>query len=519
MKGGLMVCGTASDVGKSHLVAGLCRLLARRGVSVAPFKAQNMALNSFVTRSGHEIGRAQAAQASAAGIEPEPAMNPILLKPATDSSSEVMVMGRSAGYMNARDYQGAKPEMLAAVLDALSDLRSRFDVVICEGAGSPAEINLLDNDIVNLRIAYEAGFSAVIVADIDRGGALAALCGTVSLLPERYRALVRGFIINKFRGDPFLLDSGLVELERRCNVGTLGVLPFVHGVSLDAEDSLALGSATYPGLVQLGKSEGGSVSKASVTAVKGDADVLEVSVVRFPRMSNFTDIDPLVLEPSVNIRFVDRPSALVGSDLIVLPGSKTTVADLAWIRSRGIEQAITAALSPRTGTPASVLGICGGYQMLGHRIVDEIESSSGLVGALGHLDVETVFSPTKITRQRAGSALSHSVKGYEIRHGNVRPGPDALPWIALDDRYGTEQEGASSESGHVMGTSLHGLFEQDEFRATFLELVAARRGKRILSGGFSFGAARKAQFDFWADLIEDHLDVAAVEKLIKEPAR
>ena len=180
-----MVCGTASDVGKSHLVAGLCRLLARRGVSVAPFKAQNMALNSFVTRSGYEIGRAQAAQASAAGIEPEPAMNPILLKPATDSSSEVMVMGRSAGYMNARDYQGAKPEMLAAVLDALSDLRSRFDVVICEGAGSPAEINLLDNDIVNLRIAYEAGFSAVIVADIDRGGALAALCGTVSLLPER----------------------------------------------------------------------------------------------------------------------------------------------------------------------------------------------------------------------------------------------------------------------------------------------------------------------------------------------
>src|SRR3954447_11702346 len=273
-RGALLVAGTPSDAGKSVLVAGICRWLARQGVSVAPFKAQNMSLNSFVTRAGAEIGRAQAMQARAAGVEPEAAMNPVLLKPGSDRSSQVVVMGRPFAEAGAMDYGRLTPVLLPIVLDALADLRSRFDVVICEGAGSPTEINLLDGDIVNLRLAREAGLPAVVVGDIDRGGVFAALYGTVALLPDDLRACVRGFIVNKLRGDPALLADGPAELERRCGVPTLGVLPYLHGVSLDAEDSLALPPPS--------------------TGID-----LDVAVIKLPRMANFTDLDPLTVEPAV----------------------------------------------------------------------------------------------------------------------------------------------------------------------------------------------------------------------------
>jgi len=480
-----MVCGTSSDAGKSHVVTGLCRLLARRGIKVAPFKAQNMALNSYVTPSGHEIGRAQGVQALAAGVEPEVAMNPILLKPTGERTSQVVVMGRPVAHLDAVQYHERKPQLLATVLDALADLRSRFDVVICEGAGSPAEINLLDHDIVNLRIAHDAGMPAIVVGDIDRGGVFAALYGTVALLPEHYRALIKGFVINKFRGDPALLDDGLRELETRTGVPMLGVLPFVHDVGLDAEDSLAL---TGP-------------RPAAHAPPRGDA--LDVAVVRFPRLSNFTDADALAIEPGVSVRFVEDAAALGDPDLVVLPGTKATVHDLQWLRGRGLDRAIR-------DRDVLVLGVCGGYQMLGTRIVDDVESGRGAVEGLGWLDVETTFAVDKTTRQRRGSAMGRRVSGYEIHHGVTVRGPAAAGWVHLDDVHGAEDDGAVDAHGRVLGTSLHGLFEEDGFRAAFLCEVGRRRDKAFVPAGVSFSAARDAQFDRLADLLEAHLDLETV---------
>ena len=510
MKGALMVCGTASDVGKSHVVTALCRVLARRGVRVAPFKAQNMALNSFVTASGHEIGRAQAVQAWAANVEPEVGMNPILLKPTGERTSQVVVMGRPAGHLDAVAYQAAKPRLRATVLEALADLRGRFDVVLLEGAGSAAEVNLLAEDIVNLRLAAAAKIPAMVVGDIDRGGVFAALYGTVALLPDDLRPLVRAFVINKLRGDPALLGNGLVELERRCGVPTLGVLPWIHDVALDAEDSLALAgrrpAAVEPPL----------------------AATLDVAAVRLPRIANFTDLDALSTEPGVGVRLVEHASALGDPDLLVLPGTKATVADLEWLRGRGLDRAMADARKRGTVT----VGICGGYQMLGQLIVDGVESGRGRVAGLGWLDAITVFRAAKLTRQRRGRAMGLSVRsgtqprvtGYEIHHGRVTRGAEARPWLRLDDTYGIEDEGAVDPAaeregvGALFASSLHGLFEEDGFRGAFLSDVARRRGKEFVPAGRSFAQARERQIDCLADMVDAHLDMAAVDALIKEGA-
>jgi adenosylcobyric acid synthase len=509
-----MVCGTASDVGKSALVAGLCRLLARGGVSVAPFKAQNMALNSYVTPSGHEIGRAQGVQALAAGVEPEVAMNPILLKPTGERTSQVVVLGRPVAHLDAVGYHEAKPRLLGIVLECLADLRSRFDVVVCEGAGSPAEVNLLDHDIVNRRVAAEAGLPAVVVGDIDRGGVFAALYGTVALLPPEYRRLVRGFVINKFRGDPALLEPGLRELERRCRVPTLGVLPWVEGLGLDAEDSLALA---------------GPRPSPATPPVPG-ADLVDVAAIQLPRMANATDLDALAMEPGVGVRLVTAAGSLGDPDVIVVPGTKATVADMEWLRARGFDSALGSAAARRDGPV--ILGICGGYQMLGSVVVDFVESGRGEVAGLGLLDVETRFTPDKVTRQRRGRGLGRRVSGYEIRHGHTGAGPGAHPWIELDDVYGAEVGGAASEPAAagdatpgalptVLGTSLHGLFEEDAFRVAFVTAVARRRGKRFAPAGVSFASARQAQLDRFADLAEAHLDMSALQAIMAAgaPAR
>jgi adenosylcobyric acid synthase len=502
-RGSVMVCGTASNTGKSLLVAGLCRLLSRQGVRVAPFKGQNMALNSIVTADGDEIGRAQGAQAQAASVEPESAMNPVLLKPTSDRRSQVIVMGRPWRTLDAADFHVAKAELVGVVDGALADLRRRFDVVICEGAGSPAEINLLGNDLVNLGLAGRANVPAILVGDIDRGGVFAHLYGTTALLPDALRSSLRAFVINKFRGDPALLGDATSVLEERTGLPTLGVVPWLDDVAIDAEDSLALAE----------------LERRSAAADQ-PAGALEVAVVRLPRISNFTDLDALSLEPGVSVRWARHVDALLGADLVILPGTKSTVADLAWLRERGFDRMILELLAGPA--PPSVLGLCGGYQMLGKAIADGdgVEHDGGDAPGLGLLDVATRFVAAKQTARRAGRELdgATAVAGYQIHHGRVAAGPSARAWFALDGPDGDEEEGARDDGRAIFGTTLHGLFEGDAFRARFLAAVAARRAKEWAPSGISFAAARAAQYDRVADACEAHLDVDALLRIVAEGA-
>jgi adenosylcobyric acid synthase len=494
LAGGIMVCGTGSDSGKSTVVAGLCRLLARRGLRVAPFKAQNMALNSAVTEVGHEIGRAQAAQAAAAGVAPEVAMNPVLLKPTGERTSQVVVMGRPWATLDAAAYQAAKSELWPVVSSQLQHLRANYDAVVCEGAGSPAEINLLAGDITNLRVAADARLPALLVGDIDRGGVFASLFGTVTILPEHLASCVRAFVINKFRGDPALLGPGLEELERRTGVPTIGVLPWMDGLDIDAEDSLALSRLGRPRPPDPGPPR------------------LDVAAVQLPRISNFTDLEALALEPSVRLRLVGRPDELGHPDLLVLPGTKATVADLRWLRTSGLAAAVTDLAAAGRST---VLGVCGGYQMLGLSVEDDVEAAAPAVEkGLGLLPVTTVFQREKVTRRVTGRAMGEAVTGYEIHHGSTAP-PDGGGWMDLADG----PEGAATPDRAVLGTSVHGLFENDGFRRAFLGAVARRAGVDWEPGPpVSFAAARERQFDRVADALDEHLDIETIYALIKAAA-
>jgi adenosylcobyric acid synthase len=497
LRGGMVVCGTTSDAGKSFVVAGLCRLLARRGVKVAPFKAQNMALNAAVTADGSEIGHAQWVQALAAGVEPEAAMNPILLKPTSDRSSQVVVLGRPTGVLSAAEYHAAKPGLLPVVLDALAGLRDRFDVVLCEGAGSPAEINLLDGDLVNLPLARAAGLPAVVVGDIDRGGVFASLYGTVALLPDDLRATVRGFVINRLRGDPALLGDACADLERRSGVPTLGVLPHLGVVDIDNEDSLALDRPPPP-----------------IPAEGGDTlDTLDVVALRWPRVSNAGDLDPLRLEPGVQVRWVRSVAELGRPDLVVLPGSKNTRGDLDWFRSTGLAAAVER-------SDAAVVAVCAGLQMAGGTIADPegVEGPPGGERGLGWLPVATTFAGDKVLDRPAGRATGgpgqgRDVAGYRIHHGRVRPEGDLARWLVADDG-----EALGWHAGRVVGTTLHGLFESDGFRAEVLGWAAERSGKQWSPTGVDFAAARMERLDRIADALEAHLDLAALEALIAEGA-
>jgi adenosylcobyric acid synthase len=505
LRGAVMVCGTASNSGKSLLVAGLCRLLARRGVSVAPFKGQNMSLNSVVTEEGAEIGRAQGAQAEAAGIPAEVAMNPVLLKPMGERRSQVIVMGKPWRVLDAADYQATKPELAGIVLDALADLRRRFDVVVLEGAGSPAEINLMEGDLVNLGLAARAGIDALVVGDIDRGGVFAHLFGTVELLPADLRRRVRGFIINKLRGDPALLGVGPKELEARTGVPTLGVIPWLDGVWIDAEDSLALSTDS---------------GRRQRPGHRPTDDPIDVAAFRFPRLSNFTDVDALAAEPGVSVRWVETSPQLGDPDLVVLPGTKSTVGDLDWLRRRNLDRALADLLG--SACPPSVLGICGGYQMLGRRIVDEagVESASAQTQGLGLLDVETTFATEKRTVRRRGRemATGTAVAGYEIHHGLVAAADGVDRWFELEGPDGDEPEGVCDEDRGIYATTLHGVLETDDFRAGLLARVAARRAKAWGPSSMSFAGLRRAQVDRVADAIEAHLDTGALWQIIAEGA-
>ena len=491
MKGALLVCGTHSDAGKSVLVAGICRWLQREGIRVAPFKAQNMALNSVVTLDGAEVGRAQAVQAAAAGAELEAAMNPILIKPSGERHSQVIVMGKPYADVDAVSYGAMKHELRVVVARALSDLRERFDVVVCEGAGSPAEINLRDNDLTNMWLAREAQLPVVIVADIDRGGVFASLFGTLALLSAEDQALVSGFVINKFRGDGGILAPGLQQLEDRTGRPTLGVLPFVEDLWMDVEDSLAL-----------------DASRPEAPAAGGDT--LDVAVLRLRWISNFTDADALSAEPGVRVRFTRSAADVERADLVVIPGTKATVEDLERLRAAGLERALRA----RAAAGAPILGICGGYQMLGERIEDPVESRRGSIDGLGLLPVVTSFEPGKILRRRSGRSplLGTAATGYEIRHGRVRPSHAESLLIADDG----ERDGCLA--GAVMGTSWHGALEHDDFRRALLARVAQARGRRFVPGTVAFAAARASRLDVLGDLVAEHLDTARLAALIQAGA-
>jgi adenosylcobyric acid synthase len=454
-------------------------------VRVAPFKAQNMALNSIVTRDGAEIGRSQAVQAAAAGVEPEAAMNPVLIKPSGERHSQVVVMGKPHADADGLSYQGMKATLRPVVHDALADLRERFDVVVCEGAGSPAEINLRDTDLVNLGLARAARLPVIIVADIDRGGVFASLVGTLALLDAADQAHVAGFVINRFRGDAAILAPGLRQLEALTGRPVLGVLPYVEDLWLDAEDSLAL-DARRP-------------------EPPAEADTLDVAVLRLRWISNFTDADALSAEPGVRVRFTRSAADVERADLVVVPGTKATVEDLERLRAGGLDRA----LARRAAAGNPILGICGGYQLLGDRILDDVESGRGAVDGLGLLPVSTRFEAEKVLRRRAGRCewLGTDASGYEIRHGRVH-------------RHGGEpvlgDEGC--RAGNVAGISWHGALEHDDFRRALLAWVAGARGRRFVPGTRPFADARAARLDALGDLIADHVDTARLAALIENGA-
>ncbi len=490
--GALLVAGTTSDAGKSMVVAGLCRLLSRSGVRVAPFKAQNMSNNSAVTVEGGEIGRAQAVQARAAGVAPSVRFNPVLLKPGSDRTSQLVVRGRPAGHVSAADYHAHRGWLAGVVAEELAGLRAEFDAVICEGAGSPAEINLRATDLANMGLARAANLPVVVVGDIDRGGVLAHLFGTVAVLEPDDQKLVAGFIVNKFRGDPALLAPGLDQLAALTGRPTYGVLPYDGRLWLDGEDSLA---------VVAGETLG-------VPSEPHGSQWLRVAAIRLPRISNSTDLEALACEPGVLVRWVTDPADLADTDLVVIPGTKSTVADLAWLRRRGLVEAITAHV--RAGR--AVLGVCGGFQMLCHGIDDTVESGAGGVSGLGLLDADIAFAAEKVLRRWDPARPETDLRGYEIHHGRV---------TRCTERTWFEAGGAAQGwvRGPVFGTHWHGLLDNDRFRRDWLTTVAAMAGRPgFRTADVSVPDRRDAQLDLMADLLADHLDLAAVLGLLDGPA-
>lgn len=493
----LMVMGTASDVGKSVVVTALCRAFTRLGMRVAPFKSQNMSNNAAVCPGGGEIGRAQAVQAEACGLEPTVDMNPVLLKPESEVGCQVVIRGRARFHMRAHEHQRYRAEAWPEIVASYRALAERFDVIIIEGAGSAAEINLRARDLVNWTIANLADAPVLLVADIDKGGVFASLVGTIELLSPAERARVRGFLINKFRGDIRLLDSGLRLLEARTGIPVLGVVPYLRELRIPQEDAAILDTAS------------GRSHEKPVT----------VGVVRLPRISNYTDFAPLELEPDVAVQYVSDPESTPHLDVVCLPGSKSTVADLQWLRRCGWETYLTQHL--RDG--GWVVGICGGYQMLGQYILDpqQVESAAAETVGLGLLDVVTTFAREKITAQVEGAGLGSGppVSGYEIHAGRVTRQGAALPLLRLTTRNGqdiSELEGAQSPEGRIWGTSMHGVFDSALWRRQFINRVRANKGLAPLSATTAPDALaqRLQEYDRFADVVKAHTDIARITALV-----
>ena len=500
----IMLMGTSSHVGKSILTTALCRIFRQEGRRVVPFKAQNMALNSYVTLDGREMGRAQVAQAEAAGLAPMVDMNPVLLKPTGNSQSQVVIMGEPVGNMSAREYhKGYSLKAWGAVEEALDRLRAEYDLLVIEGAGSPAEINLKANDIVNMRVAKHLQAPVLLIADIDRGGALASLVGTLELLDAEERALIKGLVINKFRGDVTLLTPALDFLEKKTGKPVLGVVPHIEQLGIDEEDSVSLDEKRY-----------GDISARD--------DQLKIAVIRTPKLSNFTDFDALAGEPDVALYYVTTPDELGSPDLILLPGSKNTTEDLLYIRETGLETAIRERVT--AGTP--LFGICGGYQMLGKVVRDPLhtESEHDETAGFGYLPSETTFAAQKRLRQVTASAdfsflgahiSGRNLLGYEIHMGQtdflektIRPFQ-----IAQEDNF--VFDGAVSSDGLVIGTYIHGIFDDDDFRRSLLNRLRVQRGWSEIPVQYRYREEKERAYDRLAETVRASLDMEKLQAIVE----
>ncbi|KYZ76719.1 cobalamin biosynthesis protein CobQ [Anaerosporomusa subterranea] len=499
----IMLQGTSSHVGKSIITTALCRIFYQAGLKTVPFKAQNMALNSYVTKQGDEMGRAQVAQAEAAGLEPTVEMNPVLLKPTGNASSQVIVMGKPVGVMSAKDYHsGYSVTALNVIGECLQKLHQDFDVIVIEGAGSPAEVNLKANDIVNMRIAKLAPAPVLLIADIDRGGALASVVGTLELLEPDERDLVKGIIINKFRGDINLLKPALDFLEQKTGKPVVGVVPHLEQLGIDDEDSVSLDDKQ-------------PVAKRDI----------EIAVMRLPKISNFTDFDSLAREEDVTVRYVRQGEAIGNPDLLILPGSKNTTEDLLYLREQGYDQDIIRMSA--TGTP--IVGICGGYQMLGKEIHDpeHTESDIDRVEALGLLATVTTFAADKITHQVTAGCSSHgflgmnytavTLQGYEIHMGRTEFLGPVIPAFTITSRSGSVHncaDGVVRSDGLVMGTYIHGIFDNDEYRRTVIDNLRTRKGLAPLKTVQDTQARKQESYNRLAETVKNSLDMGLVHRIM-----
>lgn len=498
----IQICGTGSGVGKSVIVAGLCRIFALEGFKVAPFKAQNMSLNSFVADDGGEIGRAQALQAAACRLQSSVDMNPILLKPTSDRGSQVIVQGKPVGNMSAIEYRDYKNTARQKVLSSFNRLKKDFEVIVIEGAGSPAEVNLKAHDIVNMKMAQAAKAPVILVGDIDKGGVFAWLIGTLELLSRKERRLVKGFIINKFRGDKRLLKSGIDFLEKRTRLKVLGVVPYFKGIRIPEEDSVAL-----------------DADAKHFTHKASNRDLIDIAVIKLPHISNFTDFDSLKNEPDVSLRYVQDKTELNGADAIIIPGTKNTIADLAWLKKSGLAGHIVS--SVKSGAFAALIGICGGYQMLGEEISDahHIESKKKNASGLGLLPIATNFDKEKILAQVKAKEISTGleVSGYQIHHGhskNLKKTKAIFKIMQLQGERVNALDGTITEDARVWGTYIHGVFDKDAYRRNFLNTLRARKGLSPINTKSIIDLDRN--LDKLAQLLRDNINMDSVRKILFE---
>lgn len=494
----IMVQGTMSNVGKSVIAAGLCRIFKQDGYRVAPFKSQNMALNSFITKEGLEMGRAQVMQAEAAGTEPSVSMNPILLKPTNDIGSQVIVNGEVLGTMSARDYFKMKKSLIPEIMKAYKKLDENYDIIVIEGAGSPAEINLKEDDIVNMGMAKLVNAPVLLVGDIDRGGVFAQLYGTVALLEEEERNRIKGLIINKFRGDKTILDPGVEMLEEMTGIHVVGVTPYLH-VSLEDEDSLS-----------------------ERLEDKHAIGLIDIAVIRLPRISNFTDFNVFEGVKGVSVRYVSAANQLGNPDLIILPGTKNTMGDLLWMRQNGLEASILKA--HKAGT--TVFGVCGGYQMLGKSIADpDGVEEGGTIRGMGLLDADTVFEAEKARTRIEGRVLNPDgilkplagakVTGYEIHMGRTHVSSETMPFTEIVDTITGEHKIEGACGNNVYGSYIHGIFDNQEIAVKMVRAIAASKGiTEEMDMEIDFAAFKETQYDLLADGLRKHLDMEEIYKIL-----